>query len=62
MEEKNDLTRYQKYAFAEYRKWAHKNTPNHEHRYNSKGECVCGKVLADIRPYPLSGGATPWTG
>lgn len=24
----------------------------HEHRYNKKGECECGKVLPDIRPYP----------
>lgn len=25
---------------------------HHEHRYNSKGECECGKILPDIRPYP----------
>lgn len=36
--------------------------PPHEHRYDKNGRCLCGKVLADIRPYPLSGGATPWTG
>lgn len=33
---------------------------NHEHRYNLKGECTCGKVLPDIKPYPIAGGAQPW--
>jgi hypothetical protein len=32
----------------------------HEHQYNRKGECPCGKVLPDIKPYPIVGGAQPW--
>lgn len=40
------------------------NQSTHDHQYNKKGECSCGKVLPDdIRQYPSIGIAgTVWTG